>query len=264
MYVYVAKFAAYADLVKIGVSANVPARMAQLIKWHGKVVNLDKFRIGDENGRIEKFLHGRFKRHKVTSVVGDGCTEFFKDCVYTEAVGMLSALVVPTNTVEEKIDALQEEEHFLYAQIEAEKVRAINFIRSVFDRSSKKIDSTAAQFSCWTECLSVYGALSIGFSEAQVFKKAAKAFSKEKSFTTPRRIELAYKAYKGGDMTGSKVCQNLVKDVRDVSNKRLALQILLKLEANGQTLTREWVLNDEEARHYGRAYTDELLKLCPN
>jgi hypothetical protein len=257
MYVYIAKFNKHPDLIKIGISVDVPTRMSQLCKSYGKVLNVEKFKIGDESHKIEKFLHGRFSKHRVEFVIGEGCTEFFKDCVYSEATTMLKALAQPVTTLEEKVESLLDEEAYLNSRLNIEKVRHLNYIRRVLDRSATRVDSTDGSYNTGFKMEAVFGAIKIGFSAQSVFKKVAKHFK-----STPKRVELAYRLYDDYSLTGSTKARELRNEYLEASNQRHAHQVALTQEQAGQPLTKQWVLEDTEARHSGRRYTKALLALC--
>lgn len=194
MYVYIMKFERYPSLVKIGKSITPESRARDLSSSHGKLISIDYYPIGKDCFDVESYLHRTFKDLRSQEVRGSGYTEFFSDVVAEKAKEYLKAYAL--NVDQNYIFEMLEQE------ISKEIVRYENMIGRLLGYGCAKERQHYPMYTGYLDCMGIAACMTYGYPLEDIAKRF---INKEKCdsyrlmrYTTPKRVEMAYRLSKEG------------------------------------------------------------------
>ena len=198
MFVYVARFENYPDLIKIGVSVSPASRTGGLSRIHGKVVSSEVFLIGDDVYKVEKGLHRKHKRVCAKDTVGfsDGYTEFFQDSIYDDVCKELNGYTDGTRFRKSQLEKM----------VLTEDIRCAKLVSRLLGCGHNHMyDGSRTQlFSGFWELTSINSCIDMGFDKEEVFAKYVSS-GKPRLRTTAGRVAIAHSLFTGLVFTSSKM-----------------------------------------------------------
>lgn len=225
MYVYVMKFEKYPHLIKIGKSNNPESRARTLSRYHGDLLEIDYYHIGEEEDSVvESFLHRSFGEFNSKEPAGDGCTEFFSDAVQDRVKEYLHKYA-SNNSV-----AFQQQ--IMRDELFKEEVRYKNLIALLlgYDCAKTHYDGSHAIYTGWMDLIHIESCLSMGYQLEDI---SSRYISKPKEhyrryrYTTPKRVSMAYILHKQGSLRFNK----LKEEVDSFSLPELRIRTYAELPA---------------------------------
>ncbi len=194
MYVYIMKFAKHPDLIKIGKSVTPELRAKSLTPFHGELLSIEYFPIGKDCFDVESYLHRTFKDFRSKEVRGSGYTEFFQDVVADKAQEYLKAY------------ALNVDQNYIFEMLEQEIsneiIRYENMIGRLLGYGCAKDRQHYPMYTGWMDIMGMSACITYGYPLEDI---AIRFINKEKCdscrllrYTTPKRVEMAYRLSKEG------------------------------------------------------------------